>query len=183
MSDYKGRRIFIGIDVHKKTYSITAVCEGEMIKKCTMVADQTVLLSFLEKHFQGATLISAYEAGFSGFGLHRFLVGHGIHNKVVHPASIEIAARERVKNDKRDSAKIATQLAAGRLRSVYIPEPEKEDRRSVTRLRERLIEDRRTKNIQMKMYLHQLGKMRHDESFLINPSSLIVVLSDCKSVA
>lgn len=176
MLDYSGKHVFIGIDVHKKTYSITAVCEGEMIKKCTMVADQTVLLAFLEKHFHRAIIESAYEAGFSGFGLHRFLLDNGINNKVVHPASIEIAARERVKNDKRDSAKIAIQLAAGRLRSVHIPTPEREDCRAVTRLREQLMIDRRRKSIQMKMYLHQLGKIRHNESFLINKKRINLLL-------
>lgn len=177
MSDYKGKHVFIGIDVHKKTYSITVVCSGEMVKKCTMAADPAVLLAFLEKYFYGAIIESAYEAGFSGFGLHRFLMDHAINNKVVHPASIEIASRERVKNDKRDSAKIAIQLAAGRLRSVHIPMPKREDFRAVTRLREQLIVDRRRKSIQMKMYLYQLGKIDHNESFRINKKRIKLLLT------
>jgi transposase len=181
MSNYSGKRIFVGIDVHKKTYSVSAVCDGEMIKKCTMVADPASLLSFLKNYFQGATIESAYEAGFSGFGLHRFLVGHGILNRVVHPASIEIAARERVKNDKRDSAKIATQLAAGRLRAVHIPTLEREDFRAVSRLREQLVVDRRKKSIQMKMYLHQLGKIGPKESFLINHKRIKLLLASVYS--
>jgi transposase len=168
MSDYTGKIIFIGIDVHKKTYSTTAVCEGEIVKKSTMQASPEGLLSYLAKYFSTAKEVhTAYEAGFSGFRLHRFLLGNGIKSLVVHPASIEIAARERVKNDKRDSAKIAVQLAAGRLKSVHIPTPEREDYRMVSRLRDLLVKDRRKKGAQIKMFLHQLGKIGCDEEFRI----------------
>ena len=47
MDDYNEKTIFIGIDVHKKTYSVTVVCEGELIKKSTMSADQEGLLKFI----------------------------------------------------------------------------------------------------------------------------------------
>lgn len=172
MTDYKGKRIFVGIDVHKKTYSLAVAYEGEIIKKCTMAAAPEVVVAFLKKHFCEASIESAYEAGFSGFKLHRFLISNGINNKVVHAASIEIAARERVKNDKRDSVKIAIQLAAGRLKSVHVPSEEREDYRAVSRLRERLLEDRKRKSVQIKMFLHQLGRIAHNESFQINAKQI-----------
>jgi hypothetical protein len=31
--DYSGKRVYIGIDVHKKTYACVSVCDGEVIKK------------------------------------------------------------------------------------------------------------------------------------------------------
>ena len=37
---------------------------------------------------------------------------------MVHPGSIEVATRDRVKTDKRDAKKMATQLAAGRLKGI-----------------------------------------------------------------
>jgi transposase len=39
-----------------------------------------------------------------GFSLHRYLIENGINNIVVHPASIEVSSRDRVKTDKRDGA-------------------------------------------------------------------------------
>ena len=42
---YKGKDIFIGIDVHKKTYSAVARVNGEVVKKCTTVASPTKFLS------------------------------------------------------------------------------------------------------------------------------------------
>jgi transposase len=57
----------------------------------------------------------------SGFWLHRALTAQGVSNIVVHAAAVEVSARDRVKTDKRDSLKIAQQLAAGRLRGIRIP--------------------------------------------------------------
>ncbi len=78
--DYTGKTIYMGIDVHKKTYSCVSICEGEVIKRDTMPAKPEVLLSYIHNHFQGAEVKTAYEAGFSGFHLHRFLLSHGIKN-------------------------------------------------------------------------------------------------------
>src|ERR1700730_12874789 len=113
MVSYIGKTIFIGIDVHKNTYSVSVICEGVLIKQDTLVAIPQNLLTYCEK-FKGARIKSAYEAGFSGFHLHRFLVRHNIDNIVVHPANIETGSRDCVKTDKRDSLKIAKQLADGR---------------------------------------------------------------------
>ena len=70
-------------------------------------------MHFLEKYFEGAKVLTCYEAGFSEFWLHRHLTRKGIKNLVVHPAAVEVCSRDRVKTDKRDSSKLATQLASG----------------------------------------------------------------------
>ncbi len=77
-------------------------------------------------------------------------MSNGINNIVVHPASIEIASRERVKIDKRDSKKIAIQLASGRLKSVVIPDKQREDFRLITRLKETLVNDKAKKSNSIK---------------------------------
>lgn len=140
--DYTGKTIFVGIDVHKKTYSVAVICDGICVKRDTMLAEPSLLLKYLRKYFVGAKIKSAYEAGFSGFGLHRFLCENGIKSIVVHAAAIEISSRDRVKTDKRDALKIAVQLAAGRLKGIYVPSPEIEDRRELTRLRTTFVKDR-----------------------------------------
>ena len=139
MRDYTDQSIFIGIDVHKKTYSITALCKGEIVKRDKISACPKILIAYCNKFFPKASIFSAYEAGFSGFNLHRLLIAAGIHNIVVHAASIEISARDRVKTDKRDSLKIATQLQAGRLKCIDVPSVERESFRFITRLREKLV--------------------------------------------
>src|SRR4029453_7898724 len=154
---YHGKHIYIGIDVHRKSYTLTCRCDGLVIKRCHMAAEPRALVEFCRKQFPGASVTSAYEAGFSGFGLHRTLCAYDIHNIVVHPASIEVAARDRVKTDKRDSAKIAEQLAAGRLQGIRVPTEEEEQKRLLTRGREQLLRHRTRLQNQLRMRLPQFG--------------------------
>src|SRR5262249_38270127 len=126
-------------------------------KRCHMPADPAALAEFCRKQVPGASISSAYEAGFRGFGLHRTLGAYDIHNMVVHPAAIEVAARDRVKTDKRESAKIAEQLAAGGLRGMRVPTEEEERKRLLTRGREQLLRQRPRRQHQLRMRLHQFG--------------------------
>src|SRR5688572_19203130 len=94
---YKGKTVFVGMDVHKKHYSLSCIFEGTLVKKATVKASPEKLVEFLKKYFPEAKIKSAYEAGFCGFFLHRYLEKNGIENLVVHPASIEVSSRDRVK--------------------------------------------------------------------------------------
>lgn len=152
---YLGKKVFIGIDVHRRSYAVSCISEGAVVKKCTMEASPEALLSFIIKYFQGAEVIAGYEASFCGFVLQRYLESNGVVCKVIHAASIEIAARDKVKTDKRDSIKLAMQLAAGRLKSINVPSQEFEARRLITRTREQLIGHRKRVMNQLRMKLHQ----------------------------
>ena len=157
MQDYTGKTIFVGMDVHKKTYSVTAICDGAIIKRDTLKAEPQALISYLKKRFGSGKIKTAYEAGFCGFHLHRTLEAAGIENIVVHAAGIE-TSNSRVKTDKRDSLKIAAHLADGKLRSVYIPTVEQEDDRTVTRLRDTFSKEkaRIANQIKSLLFLHGL---------------------------
>lgn len=156
--DYTGKEIYVGIDVHKKTYSCVSICERQVVKRDTMPAKPDLLLNYLKNAFFKAVKINtAYEAGFSGFHLHRYLVSQGINNIVVNPSSIEVAAKDRVKTDKRDALKVATQLAAGRLRQVFVPSQEREEKRSITRLRSNIVRLRHQVGQQFKALLFTQG--------------------------
>lgn len=76
---------------------------------------------------------------------------------MVNPASIEVSSRDTVKTDKRDSLKIAQQLAAGRLKGVRVPTREEEERRLLTRTREQLMNKKRRVMVQIRMRLHYFG--------------------------
>ena len=76
---------------------------------------------------------------------------------MVHAASIEVSSRDTVKTDKRDSLKIAQQLAAGRLRGVRVPTEEEEQRRLLTRTRDQLVIKKRRVMVQIRMRLHYFG--------------------------
>lgn len=161
--DYSGKKVNVGIDVHKKTYSVYCICEGQMVKRATIPAMPAKLVEFLKHYFAGIQIDSAYEAGFSGFVLHRVLVASGINNIVVNAASIEIAAKDKVKTDKRDCRKIAIQLEAGRLEGIYVPTTEQEQERLLTRTREQLVSERTRVGNQFKSRLYQFGLIPYDD--------------------
>ena len=49
--DFTGKKLFVGIDVHKKTYSVAVVSEGELVKRDTMQAIPEKLTTYLKKVF------------------------------------------------------------------------------------------------------------------------------------
>lgn len=157
MKDYTDKKVYLGIDVHKKTYSVAAMCEGIIVRKATLPANPEGLIAFCKKYLQGAAIESAYESGFSGFHLHRLLVKNGIGNRIVHAAGVETASGNRVKTDKRDSVKLAMQLSAGRLKGIYVPSEEREEKRAVTRIRGTMVRHRTCVANQIKALLHQHG--------------------------
>lgn len=163
MKNYTGKTVYLGIDVHKKTYAVTAISDGQVTKRDVLKADPTILIAYVKKYFPEAQMESAYEAGFCGFHLHRCLEEAGIKNRVVDAAGIEIAVGDRVKTDKRDSLKLATHLAGGRLRGINVPSVEREQYRIVTRLRETVARQRSRVACQLKSLLFQHGLIRADD--------------------
>lgn len=157
MKEYTSKTVYVGIDVHKSSYSVTAICDRQIVKKDRLAASPEALANYCKNKFNGAKIITAYEAGFCGFSLHRELVRFGIDNRIVHPAGVEIAARERVKNDRRDSEKISVQLSEGRLQGIHIPTIKREGYREISRLRESFVCKRHRTSAQIKSFLHRQG--------------------------
>jgi transposase len=87
----------------------------------------------------------------------------GITNIVVNPASIAVAANDKVKTDRRDSKRLAIDLADGRLRGISVPPEAEELARLLPRTRAQIVEHRATIARQIKAKLQQFG--------LIGPSS------------
>ena len=154
---FAGKRIYIGLDVHRSFFVATCLCDGAVVKRCRMPARAEAVITLISKYFPDSKVKTCYEAGYSGFWLHRELEKAGISNIVVHAASIEVAANDRVKTDKRDSLKMATQLEAGRLKGIRVPGVEEEYRRLLTRTREQLMRARKRIQVQIRMRLHQFG--------------------------
>lgn len=163
LQSYDGEQLYVGIDVHKKTYVVVVRIGQTIIKKWSTAARPAELAQQLLKYFPDGTLHTIYEAGFSGFVLHRELIKQGIDSKVVHAASVEVSAHNRVKTDKRDADKLSSQLAAGRLRGIHVPTVEQEQRRMLSRTREQLVEHRAAIKNQIRMKAHQLGLIAPEE--------------------
>ena len=81
---FKGQNIYIGIDVHLKSWSVTLMSEATQLKRFSQSPDPDALYAHLVRNYPEAEYHSVYEAGFCGFWIHYRLVGLGIHNIVVN---------------------------------------------------------------------------------------------------
>ena len=76
-----------------------------------------------------------YEAGPTGYGLYRQITGLGHDCIVVAPSLIPQRPGDRVKTNRRDALSLARQLRAGDLTAVWVPDPQHEAVRDLTRAR------------------------------------------------
>jgi transposase len=156
-SAFAGKSIYVGIDVHAKDFKVSVMTENILFKTFSSPPKADKVFQFLVHNFPGADYYSAYEAGFSGFDLHRKLTKLGVNSIVVNPADIPTTNKERCqKEDKRDSRKLAQGLRAGQLHGVYVPLEKTQHDRSFLRVRESVVKDlTRIKNrIKSMLYFH-----------------------------
>lgn len=136
-----------------------------------------MLIEFLNKHFAGADIRTCYEAGFSGFHLHRKLLAESVKNIIINPSSLETSSRDRVKTDKRDSKKLAEHLAGGRLKCIFIPSEQQEQARLLTRTREQIVRSTCRVRVQIRMKLHQFGLIAPSEKRALTQKMVKEILS------
>src|SRR5512133_3766908 len=77
-----------------------------------------------------------YEAGPTGFGLARYLIGRGIECRVAAPSKLQRPSGDRVKTDVRDARHLARLLHLGEIVAVAVPSVEQEAARDLVRARE-----------------------------------------------
>lgn len=119
---FKGQTIYVGIDVHKRSWHITERHCGLKLKSYSANPDPQALFEHLKRSYPDATYRSVYEAGYCGFWIHKKLVALGIENIVINPGDVPTSGKERTyKNDSNDSAKLARELESGSLIPLYIP--------------------------------------------------------------
>lgn len=112
---------FVGLDVHVESIVI-AVAEpgrGEPQVLATIPNDTRKLLKRLRAL---GKVKCCYEAGPTGYGLHRDLTAEGIDCMVVAPSLVPRKGGERVKTDRRDAARLARFLRSGDLTQVSVPD-------------------------------------------------------------
>ncbi len=156
--DFGGQDFYIGLDVHKKQWTVTIRSSKRELRTFSMNPSPSELHHYLTRHYPGGCYHSVYEAGFCGFGAHRQLVALKIDNRVTHPADVPTAHKERSRrNDKVDSRKLARELEKGDLEAIYIPSIEFECFRSLVRRRNQTAKSLRQIKNRIKGFLHYYG--------------------------
>ena len=157
----KGKSIYVGIDVHKKDWVVTVLCQGEEVYHATIGTEPGVLIKLL-KRFEGSEVHTVYEAGPTGYWLHDALVEAGF-DSMVTPPSLVPHIGGRVKTDRRDSRKLASMLAGGFLRRMHVLTAEERAHRQLLRTRNQIEHHRRQVQNQIKSMLLFHGKLPPEE--------------------
>lgn len=135
-TDCSGQSIYVGIDVHVKSWKIAIQTEAMSYKRFSQNPDPTLLVNYLHTHFPGATYHAVYEAGYCGFWIHQALEQAGINCMVVNPGDVATKDKERVrKTDRVDASKLARELRSGNLEAIYVPSIRALSDRNLVRLR------------------------------------------------
>lgn len=137
MAEY---RAYVGLDVHKSTIAAAIAWPGrEEPEYRGIVPNRSRSLQKLIHGLQGPhgeALSFAYEAGPCGYGVYREITGTGHDCQVVAPGLIPRKPANRVKTDRRDAMTLARLHRAGELTPVWVPGPDQEAVRDLTRARE-----------------------------------------------
>ncbi len=155
---FKGQKIFIGIDVHKKNWDVAITQEVGTVRRHLQKASAKELSGFLKKHYPDGDYLAVYESGFSGFSTYYALKEQGIDCIVINAADVPTTQyEETMKSDQIDSTKLARSLKAGLLKGIYIRERENIDDRSVIRIRKAIQLDLNRYKSRVKHLLHSNG--------------------------
>lgn len=162
MGDYT--EVFVGMDVAKLKNAV-AIAEagrsGEVLYlgeiENTPEATRKLVAKLAAKY---SRITFCYEAGPTGYGLHRWVKELGYECLVVAPSLIPSKPGDRVKTNRRDALNLAKLLRAGELTAVWVPGEEHEAMRDLLRGRDAAVNDLRSKRQQVTSFL-----LRHGRSY------------------
>ena len=86
--NFEGQNIYIGIDVHLKTWSVTIITQSGYKHKHGQKSSAKELFEHLKRHYPNGNYYAVYESGFSGFSTYYALQEFGIKCMVVHAADV-----------------------------------------------------------------------------------------------
>jgi transposase len=146
-------QVYIGLDVHKASYHVSVLKNGVHVTDWRTTADKEALVARLEPLRSGVKMI-VYEAGPTGFSLARYLEKCGFPIMVCAPSKTPRASTVETKTDRLDALKLAEYASmGGLLKPVTIPTEEEAQKRSVSRLRDSLVDDIAKLKVQIKSTL------------------------------
>jgi len=131
--------MFVGLDVHKDSIAVALAPagQGEVRAYGDIAGDLEAVDKMIRRLRQSHEKLDfVYEAGPCGYALHRHLTGKGLPCAVVAPSMIPKRPGDRIKTDRRDAVSLARLHRAGELTTVYVPDPQDEAIRDLTRARE-----------------------------------------------
>ena len=153
--------VFIGIDTSKLRNAV-AIAEAGRNGKVrylgeidTSEAATKKLVASLARKYRKLTF--CYEAGPTGYGLHRHIESLGHSCIVAAPSLVPKKAGDRIKTNRRDAEGLARLLRAGELTAVWVPDARHEAMRELARARDSARQDLTRKRQQVSSMLLRMG--------------------------
>src|ERR1700693_2606327 len=145
--NYVNRVLKLGLDVHYRQVTVAMQEDGGRIKAAGKMS-HGVFWTWVDKKLkEGWQIYSCYEAGASGYWLHRQLVEQGVKNLVVAPKAMGQGGKKQ-KTDKRDAGELCDCLdryLRGQdkaLSVVAVPTEEQEEKRALIRYHRQIMAER-----------------------------------------
>jgi len=135
---------YVGLDVSKNKIVVAIAPENrdEAVRYWGSINHTKEAVVKLVKQLtkEGNVILDVcYEAGPTGYELHRWLVELSVLCTVVAPQALD--GNKKIKTDKRDAIRLAQLWRAKELTPVYVPNQDDEALRDLTRAREDAVED------------------------------------------
>jgi len=159
----KDSEVFVAFDTSKLRNAV-AIAEAGRAGEVRFLGEientagaTTKLVRKLEAKYERITF--CYEAGPTGYGLHRQITALGHACSVIAPSLIPKRPGEHVKTNRRDALTLARLHRAGELTTIWVPDPGHEAIRDLVRAREAAMEDLREKRQQLQSFLLRHGRI------------------------
>ena len=155
--------VFVGIDVAKARNAV-AIADGERGGEVRYLGEvdaseesmRRLVKRIAAKHER---VHFCYEAGPTGYGLHRVISALGYPCIVVAPSLIPRKPGDRVKTNRRDAVALAKLLRAGELTAVWVPDEGHEAMRDLVRARAAAVETLRVHRQQVSGFMLKHGRI------------------------
>ncbi len=155
-------QVFVGIDVAKLRNAVAvadAGRDGEVRFLGEVDAGDESMRRIIRKIASGKKAHFCYEAGPTGYGLHRLITSMGHDCTVVAPSLIPRKPGDRVKTNRRDAMALARLLRADELTSVWVPDAAHEAMRDLVRARSSAVTTRRVQQQQIGAFMLKHGRV------------------------
>ncbi len=150
--------LYVGMDIHKKQWSICIRTEEFEHRKFTQPPNPAVLREYLQKNFPNYQIICGYEAGGFGYWISKQLQNYGYQCLVLNPADIPSSDKEfKQKTDHNDCRKIARELSKREIKSIFQPDITQQSFRNLFRQRNNLVKHLRKIKCQIRSLLSFYG--------------------------
>ncbi len=161
MAEY--REAFVGIDVAKLKNAIAIADsgrDGEIRYFGEVEASDASMRRIIQRIAAKFDCVHfCYEAGPTGYGLHRLITSMGHDCMVVAPSLIPRKPGDRVKTNRRDALALARLLRAGELTPVWVPDESHEAMRDLVRARASAVETLRVHRQQVSAFMLKHGRI------------------------